>query len=125
MEKYTKKVDAFLEPYLKKEGYVLIKTEFVEEDHNYYLRVYIDLTEETLNRRIADKKAGQEENEVSDSTENTEEENQAGVGINDCVKVSRRLSQWLDKEDFIKEVYTLEVCSKGFLTPANNGEIED
>ena len=114
-----------MEPYLKKEGYVLIKTEFVEEDHNYYLRVYIDLTEETLNRRIADKKAGQEENEVSDSTENTEEENQAGVGINDCVKVSRRLSQWLDKEDFIKEVYTLEVCSKGFLTPANNGEIED
>ncbi|MDO4438362.1 MAG: ribosome assembly cofactor RimP [Eubacteriales bacterium] len=121
MEKYTKKVDAFLEPYLKKEGYVLIKTEFVEEDHNYYLRVYIDLTEETLNKRIADKKAEQEDSEVA----NTEEENQAGVGINDCVKVSRRLSQWLDKEDFIKEVYTLEVCSKGFLTPANDGEIED
>ena len=28
--------------------------------------------------------------------------------------VSRRLSKWLDKEDFIAEEYILEVCSLGF-----------
>ena len=44
-----------------------------------------------------------------------EEEFIPGVSINDCVKVSRYLSKWLDKADFIKEAYTMEVCSKGFL----------
>ena len=45
-----------------------------------------------------------------------------GVSINDCVKVSRYLSKWLDKEDFIKEMYTMEVCSKGFLEDAATSE---
>ena len=42
-----------------------------------------------------------------------------GIDINDCAKVSRYLGKWLDKEDFIKEAYTLEVCSKGFLNSSN------
>ncbi len=40
------------------------------------------------------------------------------VSINDCTMVSRIVSKKLDKEDFIDEAYTLEVCSKGFMTPA-------
>ncbi len=96
MKDYLKRIDEFLLPYLEKEGYTLVKTEFVEEDHNWYLRAYIDLMEKT--------------------------EEKEGVAIEDCVKVSRRLSNWLDKEDFIKEAYTLEVCSPGFLNPPS--EIE-
>ncbi len=36
-----------------------------------------------------------------------------GVTIDDCVEVSRELSDLLDKEDYITEAYTLEVSSPG------------
>lgn len=36
-----------------------------------------------------------------------------GVNIEDCEKVSRALSDALDKEDFIEEAYILEVSSPG------------
>ncbi len=38
-----------------------------------------------------------------------------GITIDDCVMVSRRVSKLLDKEDFIKEQYTMEICSPGFM----------
>lgn len=38
---------------------------------------------------------------------------EGGIGIDDCADISRRLSEWLDKEDFISESYTLEVSSPG------------
>ena len=61
----------------------------------------------------------EEENRLNvDAPQPQDEEEQEfvpGVSINDCVKVSRYLSKWLDKADFIKEAYTMEVCSKGFL----------
>lgn len=38
---------------------------------------------------------------------------EGGVDINDCVAVSRILSDKLDEEDFIDEAYTLEVSSPG------------
>ena len=101
---YIERVNGFIVPYLAKNGYELIKTEFVNEDNNYYLRLYIDLTEEEQAKREA--KAASEEPLTP------------GVSINDCVKVSRYLSKWLDKEDFIKEMYTMEVCSRGFLNDA-------
>ncbi|MBO6112035.1 MAG: hypothetical protein J6P45_03165 [Lachnospiraceae bacterium] len=37
------------------------------------------------------------------------------VSINDCTMVSRIISNRLDKEDFIEDAYTLEICSKGFM----------
>lgn len=97
MERYVERVDAYLQTFLEKEGYKLIKTEFVKEDGNYFLRSYIDL--------------------IPGSYEEGRE-----ISINDCAKVSRRLSKWLDKEDFIKEAYTLEVCSKGFLSDEGQPE---
>jgi len=39
---------------------------------------------------------------------------QGGIGIDDCADISRRVSKWLDREDFIKESYILEVSSPGF-----------
>ena len=126
---YLTRVDSFITPYLAKNGFTLLKSEFVEEDHNWYLRLYIDLTEEETEARAAaaeeERQAAKEEalptpgEEVAEllGEEAGSEEGPAvpGVGINDCAKVARYLSKWLDKEDFIQEAYTLEVCSKGFL----------
>ena len=130
-QKYLAKVDGFILPYLEKNGFTLIRSEFTEEDHNWYLRLYIDLTEEEAAKRLAAHREEEEalaaEEEASDDDAVTEMPEDAetadegqeawepGIGINDCAKVSRYLSKWLDKEDFIKETYTLEVCSKGFL----------
>lgn len=116
---YTGRVNRFISPFLEKNGYTLIGTEFVNEDGNWYLRLYIDLTEEELAKR---------QQELEQADEDTDDEAAAdddeavvpGVSINDCVKVSRYLSKWLDKEDFIKEAYTMEVCSRGFL---NGGQL--
>ena len=36
-----------------------------------------------------------------------------GISIDDCEKVSRRLSDILDQEDFIEDAYILEVSSPG------------
>lgn len=156
MEKYTKRTAEYLNSFLGGEGYRLIKTEFVEENHNWYLRAYIDLTEEEYQKRLrkaeearAAAEAGAEqkpedgaaangakveeaeaegakpgEMEPADGIQHgAEEETELpGVSINDCVKVSRRLGKWLDQEDFISEMYTLEVCSQGFLKDHETSE---
>ena len=38
---------------------------------------------------------------------------EGGIGIEDCAEISRRLSDWLDENDFIDEGYILEVSSPG------------
>ncbi len=38
-----------------------------------------------------------------------------GITIDDCVLVSRQASKLLDKEDYIKEHYTMEISSPGFM----------
>ena len=38
---------------------------------------------------------------------------EGGISVDDCEVVSRRLSDWLDKEDFISDSYILEVSSPG------------
>ncbi|PNH21314.1 ribosome maturation factor [Lachnospiraceae bacterium] len=38
---------------------------------------------------------------------------EGGIGVDDCAEISRRLSDWLDQEDFIPENYILEVSSPG------------
>ena len=42
---------------------------------------------------------------------------EGGISVDDCEIVSRRLSDWLDKEDFITESYILEVSSPGLGRP--------
>ncbi len=71
-------------PVAEENGLRLIRTEYVKEDGNWYLRAYVE-------------KPGGE------------------VSINDCTMVSRIVSKKLDKEDFIEEAYTMEICSPGFM----------
>ena len=42
---------------------------------------------------------------------------EGGFSVNDCEKVSRELSDLLDKEDFIEESYILEISSPGLGRP--------
>ena len=74
-----------LSPVTEKNGFDLIDAEYVCEGSNWYLRAYIS------------RKDG------------------ADISIGDCTLVSRIVSKQLDKEDFIDDEYTLEVCSRGFM----------
>lgn len=123
----------YLNTFLGKDGYILLKTEYVKEDGINYLRAYIDLSdEEKLKRKkqieelqsfketeaakyVTEDREGKTDTEAADDTEKEEIPAEPGIGINDCANVSRRLSKWLDKEDFIPDEYMLEVCSKGYL----------
>lgn len=42
---------------------------------------------------------------------------EGGVTIGDCEQISRPLSDWLDREDFIEDSYILEVSSPGLDRP--------
>jgi len=73
-----------VKPVTDENGFELIRTEYVKENGNYYLRAFID--------------------------------KEGGITIDDCVLVSRRVSKILDKEDYIKDPYTMEISSPGFMT---------
>lgn len=40
-----------------------------------------------------------------------------GIGLDDCVAVSDRMNEILDREDYISEAYTFEVSSPGLTRP--------
>ncbi len=42
---------------------------------------------------------------------------EGGITVDDCEIISRVLSDWLDKEDFIEDSYILEVSSPGLGRP--------
>ncbi len=50
------------------------------------------------------------------------ENRQDEVDLNDCERISRQLSLWLDEEDFIDESYILEVSSPGLERPLRDKE---
>ncbi len=91
---YTKRVEDYLNSTLPKQGYELDSVTFTTESGIHYLRAFIYR---------------------SDGVDMT---------VNDCANVSRPLSKWLDKEDFIKEEYMLEVCSLGFKENPGNEDVE-
>jgi len=68
------------------EGYELSRSEYIKEGSNWYLRVYVD------------------------KLENGE---YLSMSTDDCEKISRFLSEKLDKDDPIKTNYYLEVSSPG------------
>ena len=84
--KVTDLVEEIAAPFLEENGLELYHTEFLKEGRDWFLRVYID------------KKEGQEEEYVS---------------TDDCEKVSRFLSDELDRIDPIEQNYYLEVSSPG------------
>lgn len=80
---YVKRTEEFLSNIQDQKQFEVVDVEFVKENGEYYLRVYADMDKE------------------------------GGIAIDDCVEISRLLNEWLDKEDFIPEAYTLEVSSPG------------
>jgi len=71
-------------------GYELSRSEYIKEGSNWYLRVYVD------------------------KLENGE---YVSMSTDDCEKISRILSDKLDKDDPIKQNYYLEVSSPGLDRP--------
>lgn len=70
-----------ISPITERLGYELYHIEYLKEDGDYYLRIYI--------------------------------EHENGIGLKDCEKVSREVSEVLDVEDPITDQYYLEVSSPG------------
>lgn len=84
--KVTALIEEITAAFLDENGLELYNVEFVKEGRDWFLRVYID------------KKQDQEEEYVS---------------TDDCEKVSRFLSEELDRLDPIEQNYYLEVSSPG------------
>ena len=76
------KVEVLVKPIVEELSYELYYLEYVKENGEYYLRIYIDKEEDS-------------------------------ISLNDCEKVSRRVSEILDVEDPIEDSYYLEVSSPG------------
>jgi len=91
-KKITELVPELLESFLKENRYELFNIEYIKEGKDWYLRIYID------------KMPGE------DGSEQT-------VGIDDCEKVSRFISDRLDEADLIERNYFLEVSSPGLDRP--------
>ena len=85
-KKINETIAEIAEAFLKNEGLELYNVEFVKEGKDWFLRVYID--------------------KLSDDTEEY-------VSTDECEKVSRFLSNELDRLDPIEQNYYLEVSSPG------------
>lgn len=77
------KVTEFAGPLLASMGLELLEVQFRREGHGWVLRLFID------------------------------NEDEEGVNVDHCARVSRELSDYLDVEDVIEYAYHLEVSSPG------------
>ena len=94
-KKITEIVEEITADFLAENGLELYNSEFVKEGKDWFLRVYID--------RLP------LESEGADGGESQEQY----VSTDDCEKVSRFLSEELDRIDPIEQNYYLEVSSPG------------
>jgi ribosome maturation factor RimP len=101
---------AAMEPVVQAAGYELVEVEMVGAGREAVLRIYIDRLPGSGAPEIPD----------SDGAEG-EVAAQGGISVEDCEKVSRTLSEWLDVEDPIPGAYYLEVSSPGFDRPLRTG----
>ena len=90
-KKITEIVEEITADFLAENGLELYNSEFVKEGKDWFLRVYID------------RQQGEE----------TEDKEEVYVSTDDCEKVSRFLSEELDRLDPIEQNYYLEVSSPG------------
>ncbi len=93
-KKITEIVEEITAEFLAENGLELYNSEFVKEGKDWFLRLYID--------RL-----------TGEDTAEAEEENEQYVSTDDCEKVSRYLSDELDRLDPIEQNYYLEVSSPG------------
>lgn len=84
MTNLEKKIEELIEPEINKLGLELYDVEYVKVGKEYYLKVYLD------------------KNDTANS-----------VTIEDCENVTNVINDILDKADYIKEQYYLEVSSAG------------
>ena len=90
-KKITEIVEEITADFLAENGLELYNSEFVKEGKDWFLRVYIDRQQE----------------------EETEDKEEVYASTDDCEKVSRFLSEELDRLDPIEQNYYLEVSSPG------------
>ena len=98
-KKITEIVEEITADFLAENGLELYNSEFVKEGKDWFLRVYID--------RLP------LESEGADGCEGKSESKEQYVSTDDCEKVSRFLSEELDRLDPIEQNYYLEVSSPG------------
>jgi len=95
-----------LTPLVEDLGYELVGVEYVSNPKNRLVRVYIDQPEGVV--RTEDDN-GNDDGVVTLSD--------SGIDVDDCERVSREVSAWLDVEDPISGEYSLEVSSPGVERP--------
>jgi ribosome maturation factor RimP len=76
------KIEELVKPIISELLYELYYVEYIKENGEFYLRIYIDKKDDR-------------------------------ISLDDCVAVSRRVSEILDTKDPIEEAYYLEVSSPG------------
>ena len=82
MANIEEKVESLIKKPIEDLGYTLYDVQYVKEGQNYFLRVFI-------------------------------EKPNGSIDLNDCEKVNDGINDILDKADYIKEQYFLEVSSTG------------
>ena len=90
---------ALIEPLVVGSGYELVDIEYVAGRSDALLRIYIDWPGGVAPVGVGD-----------ESDENRSFE---GIGVEDCERVSREVSEMLDAQDPIPVAYSLEVSSPG------------
>ena len=99
-----------LTPLIEDLGYALVGVEYVSNPKNRVVRIYIEQPEDARGaepNEQANQKADGPDAPFSDS----------GIDVDDCERVSREVSAWLDVEDPISGEYSLEVSSPGVERP--------
>lgn len=118
-KKITELIEEITADFLAENGLELYNAEFVKEGRDWFLRVYIDKTEEAEAAALAAIEAAKtaEETQAEGTQADDADENQLlpsqYVSTDDCEKVSRFLSAELDRLDPIEQNYYLEVSSPG------------
>ena len=82
MANIEERVETLVKDSIENLGYSLYDVQYVKEGQNYYLRIFI-------------------------------EKPNGSIDLNDCEKVNNEINDLLDKADYIKEQYFLEVSSTG------------
>ena len=118
-KKITTLIEEITADFLNENGLELYNSEFVKEGKDWFLRVYIDRVVPAEIQEPAEA-AGREEfaedtAEVVETEGGTAEtgKTQLYVSTDDCEKVSRFISEELDRLDPIEQNYYLEVSSPG------------
>lgn len=101
-----------LTPLVEDLGYELVGVEYVSNPKNRLVRIYIDQPEGVVRTEV---KNGDNGNDGNDDAAATLSD--SGIDVDDCERVSREVSAWLDVEDPISGEYSLEVSSPGVERP--------